>query len=258
MNLQYKGIQVFYQDKGSGDCLVLLHGFLENHSMWDDLIAKLALSHRVIAVDLLGHGKTDSIGYIHTMEAMADCVLYVLDHLKVQRYTLIGHSMGGYVALAMAFNNKEAISGLCLLNSTYRADDLERIKLRKRANGMAKKNLEALIRMSFINLFSEESRSLKKQEVEKAMQEALKTSLQAYLAAQEGMMKRVDRLDFFKALEVKRLIILGAEDGLIDVDTIRDDIKNSKVELRVLPGGHMTHIENKKEFTYNILQFIEK
>jgi len=68
MILKYNGIPVFYTDKGHGTALILLHGFLENSTIWNPFIPHLSKDNRVISIDLLGHGKTGCLGYVHTME----------------------------------------------------------------------------------------------------------------------------------------------------------------------------------------------
>lgn len=85
--------------------------------------------NRIICIDLLGHGHTGCLGYVHSMELMAETVEAVLKHLKITRSTFIGHSMGGYVALAFAEKNPDALRGLCLMNSTASPDTLEKKKI---------------------------------------------------------------------------------------------------------------------------------
>src|SRR6056297_1191352 len=102
MFLDYKNGKIHYTVAGNGPALVLLHGFLETIDMWKNFVPEFSRSHQVICIDLLGHGQTDSIGYVHTMEDMADAVLAVLIHLKIEKAHVVGHSMGGYVALALA------------------------------------------------------------------------------------------------------------------------------------------------------------
>ncbi|MEH6536682.1 MAG: alpha/beta hydrolase [Psychroserpens sp.] len=257
MILQYKGIPVFYKDEGKGDVVILLHGFLENSTMWTDIKPTLLESHRVICVDLLGHGQTGCLGYIHTMSDMANTVLAVLNHLKIKRYTIIGHSMGGYVALALAESKPNAISRMCLMNSTYYADDNERIELRRRANKLAQNNYEAMVRMSFTNLFSSESKTTHKKELESALKGALKTPLQGYMAAQEGMCIREDKLEFYKGLNSKKTIIIGLKDPVVDSSRILRETKDSSIVCHQLSYGHMSHIENKSELTYILKRFIE-
>src|SRR5689334_22537641 len=98
----FKKDKVTFSDTGKGRVVVLLHGFLGSHEIWKDTIDDLSKSYRVIAIDLPGHGNTANFGYAHSMELMAKCVKTVMDFLKVKKYVIIGHSMGGYVALAFA------------------------------------------------------------------------------------------------------------------------------------------------------------
>ncbi len=257
MTLGYKGISIFYEVQGKGKTLVLLHGLLENSTMWSELISAIGAEYQIVSIDLLGHGKTGSIGYVHSMEMMADAVAAVLEFLKVDQYHIIGHSMGGYVALALAKKSPESIIGLCLMNSTYQSDSLERKELRKRAIEMAKTNYKSLVRMSFINLFSKESRVNYDSEIQHALTEAMKTPIQGFIAAQEGMCKRTGNLKFFRELKARKLILNGKDDGLIDSGIIAEKLKLSDIVCKIISGGHMSHIENKSELTYNIINFIE-
>ncbi|WP_369407157.1 alpha/beta fold hydrolase [Seonamhaeicola sediminis] len=126
MILEYKGITIFYTDHGKGSAIVLLHGFLENSNIWKPFIPQLSKKNRVVCIDLLGHGQTECLGYIHSMELMAEVVETVLKHLKIRRSIFVGHSMGGYVALAFAEKNPDNVKGLCLMNSTARSDTQEK------------------------------------------------------------------------------------------------------------------------------------
>ncbi len=216
MTLEYKNININYTISGKGSSVVLLHGFLETLDMWDNIEHELSQNHIVICIDLLGHGKTDCLGYVHTMEDMADAVFAVLSHLKIKSAHVIGHSMGAYVALAMAEKEQQLFESLCLMNSTFEADDNERKDLRTRANKMAMTNYESLVRMSFANLFAPRSRVIFKKEYEKALKLALQTPVQGYIAAQEGMKLRPNRFEVFKNLKGRKLIIAGKKDSLID------------------------------------------
>lgn len=257
MILTYKNIEIFYEDEGRGAPVVLLHGFLENSKMWVDLKPAMIKTHRVISIDLLGHGHTGCLGYIHTMTDMADAVFAVLNHLNLKDYSVIGHSMGGYVALALAESYPEKIKRLCLMNSNYLADDEELSEKRKKANSMVQTNFEDVVRVSFTNLFSPESRRTYKDEVEAALQDALQTSIQGYMAAQEGMRVRENKLEFFKQLDAKKLIIVGKKDLLIDTERIFEELKGTDILYEALSNGHMSHIENKSELSYIIKHFIE-
>ena len=196
MILSYKGIDVFYTDEGSGNPIILLHGFLEDHTMWDFVLPELKKNNRVITIDLLGHGKTSCLSKTHLMNDMAAVVEALMNHLMIKKITLIGHSMGGYVALAYAEKNRKKVTGLCLMNSTFEADDEELKTRRTRANKMVSTNFENMVRMSFANLFSESSKEKFKSQFETALKIALKTPVQGYIAAQEGMKLRKDQTFF--------------------------------------------------------------
>lgn len=254
--ITYKNIKVHYTSSGNGAVVVLIHGFLENSTMWNNITPILAEKNRVITIDLLGHGKTECLGYIHTMKEQALMIKAVLNHLKLRRFTLIGHSMGGYVALEFANLFPKSIKGLCLLNSTYEEDSEERKTLRIRANKMAQKNYENIVRMSFTNLFSEYSRSIYKSEIKDALTEALKTPIQGYIAAQEGMRIRKDYTAFFENSLFKMIIILGEKDWIIDSERVLSFAKKYNISATILPEGHMSHIESKNELIKVLKVFI--
>lgn len=239
MILDYKGISIFYSDEGKGNSLVLLHGFLENSSMWKTFVPQLVKKHRVICVDLLGHGNTGCIGYIHTMEDMANAVGAVLKHLKIKRSVFIGHSLGGYVALAFAENKPDALKGLCLINSTTRTDSPERIELRNRAIEAVKTNYETVVKHSINNLFSPKSKVLHKTTINTIKNEALKTPLQGYIAAQEGMKIREDREALLHFSPYRKIMIVGRKDPVLNYSDLLKQVEGTEVELVVLPDGHM-------------------
>lgn len=257
MILNYKNSSIHYTTEGEGNSIVLLHGFLESVEMWQNLITEFSTTNNVVCIDLLGHGKTDCIGYVHTMEAMAQAVLAILEHLNIENAHVIGHSMGGYVALALAEQKPELFKGLCLMNSTYEADDNLRKQIRTRASEMAQQNFKVIVQMSFANLFAPESKVKYEAAYEKALQLALKTPLQGYIAAQEGMKLRPNRFTVLKSLNCKKLIITGKKDRLIDTSKIIETIKATDIDLVEFSEGHMSYIENKSELSYNILHFIE-
>lgn len=257
MILEYKGINIFYTDEGKGSAVILLHGFLENSTMWNPFISTLTKKNRVVCIDLLGHGNTDCLGYVHTMEQIADVVSAVLKHLRLRKYYMIGHSMGGYVALAFAENKPNNLKGLCLMNSTYEADDDERKQLRARANKMVQTNFDNMVRMSFANLFSEASKLKYKSKFNAALKEALKTPVQGYIACQEGMRLRKDKFKIFKSLSCKKLIIIGKKDPVVDGEKLINETKDTSIKTVIFSEGHMSHVENEGLFLQEIMHFIE-
>jgi pimeloyl-ACP methyl ester carboxylesterase len=256
--LFYKNTAVHYVDIGKGAAVVLLHGFLENQSMWNHFIPELSQRNRVITIDLLGHGATECLGYVHSMEDQADMVHAVLAELKIRKVVLIGHSMGGYVALAFAELFPEYMKGLVLMNSSSRADSAERKLNRDRAIKAVKKDYASFVRLSIANLFSEENRTKLISEIEKVKLEALKTPLQGIIGALEGMKMRKDREVLLHLTTFPKIIILGKKDGVLNYEENVNQVENTAVQLLSFPDGHMSHIENKAETLKAILGFLKK
>jgi pimeloyl-ACP methyl ester carboxylesterase len=254
----FKNTKIAYSETGKGSTVVLLHGFLENSTMWNSHIEVLAKRNRVVCIDLLGHGQTDCLGYIHSMEDQADVVHHVLHELKIRKVVIIGHSMGGYVALAFAELYPEMMKGLVLINSTARADSQERKTNRDRAIKAVKQNYEAFIRMSIANLFSEENRERLTEEIELVRNQALKTPLQGIVAALEGMKVRNDREVILHFATYPILLILGKQDPVLNYEENRTQIETTKIALITFNAGHMSHIENREELSDVLVSFLKK
>lgn len=257
MTLPYKGIPIFYTDSGNGNPVVLLHGFLENSRMWQAFIPELAKNNRIICIDLLGHGKTDCLGYIHSMELMADSVNAVLNHLKIKKTTIIGHSMGGYVALAFAEKNPNKLKGICLMNSTALPDSEEKKQHRDRAILAVKKNYKTFIRIAVNNLFRPKNRLIFADKIKNVINEALNTPLQGIISALEGMKIREDKQHILQSSNFKKMMIISKKDPVLDYDTLINQTKDKDIMVVEFPDGHMSHIENEKAFLVEIQRFIE-
>jgi len=191
------------------------------------------------------------------MENMAEAVEAVLTHLKIRKSIFIGHSLGGYVALAFAEKNPDNVKGLCLMNSTTRADSAERVLLRTRAIEAVKTDYKNLVRLSISNLFRPKNRTLYKEEIKTIKKEALKTPLQGYIAAQEGMKIRNDREVLLHFSPYKKMLVLGKKDPVLDFNDLLDQVKGTEVEVVELPDGHMSHIENKEELSAALKRFVK-
>ena len=244
MILAYKGKQLFYEDKGSGPVTVLLHGFLENHKMWNDIIKDFLPSNRFILLDLPGHGQSEVLDGVNTMHVIAEAIHLLLGTLHIKSVFLAGHSMGGYVALAFAKAYPAMANGVLLLNSTPHGDTPERKKLRAHGVKVAAKNYEALVSMSVANLFSQESNSRFEDKIQTTKQEALKTPLAGYIAGQQGMMNREDLSVFWKNSKMKKGMLLGSQDTLLNAENLHAEFSDFNVEIKPVDGGHMSQIEN--------------
>ncbi|HWS59714.1 MAG TPA: alpha/beta hydrolase [Flavobacterium sp.] len=253
----FKNTKISYSDTGNGNAVVLLHGFLENQTMWMDLIPELSKKNRIITIDLLGHGQTECLGYVHSMEDNADIVQAVLSKLRIRKVIFVGHSMGGYVALAFAEMYPEKVRGLVLMNSTSKADSEERKANRNRAIKAVKKDYTTFIRLSIANLFSPENRDRLIDEIEKVKLEALKTPLQGIVASLEGMKIRKDREVLLHLTPYPKMLILGEKDPVLIYTDALEQIENTSVKSVTFPDGHMSHIENRDELKNVLLDFLK-
>lgn len=252
----YKNTQLFYSSAGTGNPLVLLHGFLESSSIWDPFIEELSEKRQVITIDLPGHGRSGNLEETHSMELMADAVYNILQHLNIKAVTLIGHSMGGYVSLVFCKKFPILCKGIVLLNSTPESDSDERRKIRDRAIKIVRKNKDSYINMAISNLLSEKNRGLFPQELEKLKKEALAFSEEGIIAALKGMKIRTDKTSVLSLYNGPKYIIAGINDPILkfsDAELVAD-----KTNCNFLPlsGGHLSFLENKNELK-RLMHFID-
>ncbi|MBM4389411.1 MAG: alpha/beta fold hydrolase, partial [Deltaproteobacteria bacterium] len=120
MFLKLRDVDLYYEVAGSGDPLLLLHGFPLNSKMWKGQVKALSRFYKVITPDLRGHGKSAAPDSPITMDMMADDMLSLLNGLKIRKCAVAGLSMGGYAAFRMYEKAKERFS--CLILSDTRAE----------------------------------------------------------------------------------------------------------------------------------------
>lgn len=255
--LLYKNTTISYTDSGQGTAVVFLHGFLENKKMWKDYVGFFSEQSQIITIDLLGHGESDSLGYVHSMEDNANVVQEVLKHLKIESAIIVGHSMGGYVGLAFAELFPKNINKLVLLNSTSKADSHEKKINRNRAIKAVKQNYVNFVNLAIGNLFSENNRARLVEEIEEAKNQALKTPLQGIVASLEGMKIRKDRESILKKNLFPVLLILGKKDPVLNYEESITQIENTTAKLICFEDGHMSQIENKEELKAVLSDFFE-
>lgn len=253
----YKGAEINYYRKGSSKrTVVLLHGFLESHKVWNDYVKVLAKHNTVYVIDLPGHGESECLGYIHSMEAMAGCVKKVLDDNNKRKAVIVGHSLGGYVALAFGDKYPDALKGLCLFNSTAKPDTEEKVKFRNRAIQVVKRNHEMFIKEAIPNLFVNKNTPVLRGAIKRVVNIALKTPKQGVIAALEGMKIRPDREIILRFAPYPVLCLAGKKDVVVPWRDLKSQSELcSKGSFHLSEkGGHMCFYEDK----YPCLKVLEK
>jgi pimeloyl-ACP methyl ester carboxylesterase len=247
---------IHYSIIGEGDPLVLLHGFLLSPSIWTEIIPKLAEKNQVIIIDLPGHGKSECIAEIHTMELMADVVNSILEKNNIKKANFIGHSMGGYISLAFTEKYPSKIETLVLLNSSTEADSEERKINRDRAIKVIQKNSEIFIKMGIAALFTEERQEKFQYLIDRFSKEAFQFPIKGIIAAIEGMKIRKDRTTILKNFTGNKYMISGIEDPIIPISSSEKIAIETKTKLYKVQSGHMSINENIDEII-KIMYFID-
>lgn len=247
MNLRYKDALISFEEKGAGNAVVLLHGFTESSSIWDFFVENLANSFRIVTIDLPGHGESECIGDAHPMEQMSEVVKAVLDYLGISEAVIIGHSMGGYVALALARVYPKLFRGLGLFHSTSLADSEEGRENREKAIRFIKDDHQGFLFNFIPELFAPENRERLSSEIDTLVERAKQMSRKAVIAAQEGMKSRSSSLDVLINAKFPVMFIAGQKDSRVPFENIwvQMALTEEAHSLILRNVGHMGFLEAK-------------
>lgn len=249
---------LYYEIKGEGSPLVLLHGYLENLKMWESIGNQLSQEYQVISIDLPGHGRSKSYGETHTMEFMAEKVEEVLTELQIEKTAMAGHSMGGYVTLAFAELYPDRLQRMILLNSSSLPDSEEKKQQRLKAVQTAQENLDTLIKVSIPALFAEKKLDDLKEEVEFAKQLAKETTVAGVTGALRGMRVRPDRTQILREAEIPVGIIIGKYDQAVNPEELKKVIpQKPNITVAEFETGHMSHLEAPEHTYHFFCDFME-
>jgi pimeloyl-ACP methyl ester carboxylesterase len=253
--------RIHFSDRGTGNTIVLLHGYLESSEIWNGFEDKLVSEFRVISIDLPGHGLSSVYGDVHTMEYMANVVKELLDSLKIKKVFLTGHSLGGYVTLAFLDLFPAYLTGYCLFHSQPFFDPEEVIEKRKREIAIVKAGKKDLMYPdNVIRMFAPSNLDQFATALEKSKAIASKLPAGGIIAMLNGMMIRPSRLAFMEEGRVPLLWILGSMDNYIPCDFIQSKVTlpaNAKV-LLLKNSGHLGFIEEEQKSFDAITEFVRE
>ncbi len=243
---QFKNAEIKFTDTGKGRVVVLLHGFLGAAAIWEQTAIYLSKWYRVISINLPGHGGSACIGYVHTMELNAKTVKAVMDYLRLKKYAIIGHSMGGYAALAFADMYPDNLKGLCLYHSSAYADSEEKKKDRTRSVRLVKANHKIYTSEVIKNLFAEKNKKYLKAEISFAQKIAGKVSKQAVIASLEGMKDRTNRDLILGLVQYPVMMVIGELDKTLAPEQLFEQAKmlNHPHILYLEHDAHMGFLES--------------
>lgn len=238
--------QIHFFEKGKGQPLVLIHGFCETGKMWLPFADELSKDFRVICPDLPGFGQSPLESDQLSLEIVAVWLEEWLEDGCIENPILIGHSLGGYVALALAELLGNQIKAIGLFNSTAFADDKDKKEMRDRTVLFLKKYGAKKFVTSFVpQLFPENRRIELAEEIEEAVHQSKESSLNGLLAFTKAMRDRPDRREVLQHFQGPKLLISGTEDGAVKIEASRTQCQLFTQYFEIEGMGHMGMIEEK-------------
>lgn len=252
-------IEIAYEDQGSGPAVVLIHGYPFNRSMWNEQTAALIDRFRVVALDLRGHGDSESSTGASTMKLMAQDVAALMDELKIERAVVGGLSMGGYVTLVFHELFPERVEKLLLADTRAQADTDEAKATRaKQAQKILAEGMAGIVDAMLPKLLSPETVSKRPEVVKRVRDMMLHTNPEGAAAALRGMAERDDQTERLSQIKVPTLIVVGREDPLTplaDSEKLHQRIAGSQL-IVIENASHVSNIERPEQFNRALNDFL--
>lgn len=240
-----------FNDLGKGLALVLLHGFCEDLTIWKELANNLQEEFRVVCIDLPGFGKSKVLQ--DDLDFWAKACFEVLDKQEIQSFSLIGHSLGGYVALAMMEQAPTRIRQFVSFHSSPYSDSEERKANRlKQVAHIETYGVKTFTKQLIPSLFAPEYSG---SGLELSLKLAEEQSPEGIISALKAMRLRPDRSELFKNFDSPILLLSGHHDVLLpiaDQNLLAESSKNAKIHV-LTESGHMGMLEEPTE-SFDVLR----
>lgn len=243
-------------DKGLPETMLMIHGFMEDHSIWQNLLP--GLKANIILVDLPGFGASiPDKGFDFSMKSQAKVIQLLLEHLQTTDIRVLGHSMGGYIALELATQLPQIKIGL--LHSTCLADTEERRQNRNKTIGVLEKDASIFIREFYWNLFAENRKTEFSSEVEMLKQMATQIPVYHIIETVKALRDRKNHEETWTNLIHQPLLIGGVHDKLIDINDLRNiAAKKQALYFELNNSGHMGFYEDPNQVIASLNEWIKK
>jgi pimeloyl-ACP methyl ester carboxylesterase len=257
-SITYCGCKIYYDVMGEGSLVILIHGFGEDSSIWSGIIKTLKDKYTIITPDLPGTGESSILSNI-SIEEMAEVIHEIIHAENIESCPIIGHSMGGYIALALLDKYANHISGLGLFHSTAYADSEEKKAMRKKGIEFIKDNGSfAFLKTTIPNLFSTNTKAEKNYLIDEMIGKSHNFSTLSLVSYYEAMLKRPDRTAVLNNTDIPVLFMIGKNDNAIPIaDVLQQCHLPEKVYIHILQNsGHMGMIEEEEISTNAISNFL--
>ncbi len=254
------GAELDVATDGNGDAIVLIHGFPLTREIWNAQTSQLAKTHRVIRPDLRGMGRSSAPDGPYLMETLAGDLAAILDAMAIDRAAIVGHSLGGFVALAFARMYTERVARLALVCSRLGADSPEIAGFRNDlADRLERENsIEPAVESYIPRLFSDESLETNSEAVERARGIARTNSPSGAAAMLRGMAQRTESYDIAADLAMPVLIAAGAGDKVVPLAEAEEiNAAFPAARLTVMKkSGHLPMLEEPEALTAALAAFV--
>lgn len=247
---------IHFYEKGEGQALVFIHGFCETSEMWHPFAEEFSKNFRVVCPDLPGFGKSPLQKEHFSLEEIAVELESFFEENQISEPILIGHSLGGYIALALLELMGTAIKGIGLFHSTVFGDDISKKEMRDRTVYFLEKfGVEKFVTTFVPQLFPDDRREDLIGEINLAVTQAKRSSLEGLIGFTKAMKDRKDRFEALANYRGPSLFIAGTEDGAVKIEASRkhQTIVTEYHELQNV--GHMGMIEEKEKTRKIIASF---
>ena len=254
--LLYQNKKIFYRIIGSGKPVILIHGFGEDGEVWTNQANHLKGRYTLIIPDLPGSGKSAMIDDM-SIEGLAEVIHSIIHQENIESCPVIGHSMGGYITLALAEKYWNHVNAFGLFHSTAYADSEEKKIIRKKGIEFIKQyGAFEFLKTTTPDLFSANSKSEIAGSVNDFINSLSGFTAKALIAYYEAMMRRPDRTEILKNVKIPILFIMGEEDIAVPLnDALKQCHLPEKSYFHVLKkSGHMGMMEE----TENANRILEK
>jgi pimeloyl-ACP methyl ester carboxylesterase len=225
--------------------VVFLHGFLESLTMWRNLPLE-EMPFRSVLIDLPGHGKSSLIQLQkdeNKLEKIALEIKHFIENLGIHDYDIIGHSLGGYVAIEMHKLKNDTLQKIVLMHSNFWDDDEQKKLDRNRVIQVVKTNKSFFIKEAIPNLFLEDIRNT--DFVEELIDEALLIEDKSIIFYSEAMRDRFSNENHFSDNNENFFIVQGEKDKIVPKEKM--NIFHITNYHEISNAGHMGHFENQKD-----------
>lgn len=260
MRVRSGDTEIYYEVRGTGPDLVLLHPFPAHHGIWTPVAELLATRYRVTTPDLRGLGQTAPGGGVVTMEKHANDLLTLCREIGVEKATFAGNSIGGYILFDFWRRSRERVNGLVLVDTKAAADTEEARKTRLAgADDVLKRGTEPFIDAQLPKLMGESTHRNRPDLVQDAKRMMMQASAAGIAAVQRGMAERPDSTPTLSTINVPTLVIVGEEDSLTpssEMEKIHQGIRRS-VMRRIPKAGHYSPFEQPEEVHRVIRDFLQ-